>query len=51
MQVHDELIIETHKDEKEAVREILKSSMEGAAKLIVPLTADVKEGANWYEAK
>ena len=51
LQVHDELLIETHKDEKEAVAKILKENMEQAAELLVPLDVDVHEGASWYEAK
>ena len=45
------LLIETHKDEKEAVARILKENMEQAADLLVPLDVDVHEGASWYEAK
>jgi DNA polymerase-1 len=51
LQVHDELLIETHKDEKEAVAKILKENMEQAADLLVPLDVDVHEGASWFEAK
>ncbi len=51
LQVHDELIVETHKDEIKEVSEILKNCMETAADLNVPIPADVGEGANWYEAK
>lgn len=51
LQVHDELLIETHKDEKDIVAQLLKEEMENAAKLSVPLVADVHEGSNWYEVK
>lgn len=51
LQVHDELLIETHKDEKEAVAKILKDNMEQAVELAVPLDVDVHEGASWFEAK
>lgn len=51
LQVHDELIIETHKDEKEKVASILKESMESAVDLKAPLCVDVKCGNNWYETK
>jgi len=51
LQVHDELIIEAHKDEKEEVEHILADSMENAVKLRVPLRVDVKSGSNWYETK
>ncbi len=51
LQVHDELLIETYKDEKEAVAAILKENMEQAANLLVPLDVDVHEGKSWFEAK
>lgn len=51
LQVHDELIIETHKEEKEQVAQILKKNMEDAAQLNVPLTVEVKSGKSWYETK
>ena len=51
LQVHDELLIETHPDEIETVKEILKRQMETAASLDVPLIADMQVGKNWYEAK
>ena len=51
LQVHDELIIEAHKTEIDAVSKILKENMENAFELNVPLIADVHEGTNWYEAK
>ncbi len=51
LQVHDELIIETFKDEKDQVEKILKNSMENAAKLDVPLLVEVKSGYSWYETK
>ena len=51
LQVHDELLIETYKEEKDAVAKILKENMEHAADLLVPLDVDVHEGASWFEAK
>lgn len=51
LQIHDELIIESHIKEKEMVAKILKSSMEEAAQLAVPLYVEVKEGYNWYQTK
>ena len=51
LQVHDELLIETLESEKEEVRDILSSSMENAAKLLVPLKVEVEEGKDWYDAK
>ena len=51
LQVHDELVVETSKDELERVKEIVRKSMEEAAVLEAPLVADVSVGENWYEAK
>jgi DNA polymerase-1 len=51
LQVHDELLIETYFEEKEAVARILKENMEQAAQLSVPLDVDVHEGNSWFEAK
>ncbi|MBQ8588776.1 MAG: DNA polymerase I [Clostridia bacterium] len=51
LQVHDELIIEAYEDEAELAAEILKTSMENAAKLVVPLVAEAKLGKSWYDAK
>ncbi len=51
LQVHDELIIECKIEEKEIVKQILKENMEQATKLKVPLSVEVSEAYNWYEAK
>ncbi len=51
LQVHDELVVETLKDELEQVKQIVKQCMEQAALLGAPLIADVSTGSNWYEAK
>ena len=51
MQVHDELIIDTPKDEVEKVSILLKQAMENVVKLDVPLIAEVGVGHNWLEAK
>lgn len=50
LQIHDELLIETHKEEIGPVTEILHEEMVHAADLLVPLIADVKQGADWFEA-
>lgn len=50
LQVHDELIFDVPKTELESVRTLIKSKMESAVKLNVPLIADVGVGANWLEA-
>ncbi|WP_173471853.1 DNA polymerase I [Eubacterium ruminantium] len=51
LQIHDELLIETHPDEIEAVKEILRDKMENATKMSVVLSADVHEGNSLYDAK
>ena len=51
LQIHDELIIETVVEEIEEVSKLLKECMESAAVLSVPLTVEVEEGNNWYQAK
>ena len=51
LQVHDELIIEAHKDCAEQALSILKTEMEKAITLLVPLTADTSLGENWLDAK
>lgn len=51
LQVHDELIIDTHRDEVEEVKLLLKECMENAVELKVPLIAEVRTGGNWYETK
>ena len=51
LQVHDELILEAPEGEREAAARLLKEEMEAAARLKVPLVADVSWGDNWYDAK
>ncbi|NLK44463.1 MAG: DNA polymerase I [Tissierellia bacterium] len=51
LQIHDELIIETHRDEVDEVKELLKDIMEKAIVLDVPLLVDLEVGASWYETK
>ncbi|MDR0948126.1 MAG: DNA polymerase I, partial [Lachnospiraceae bacterium] len=51
LQVHDELLIETKKEEEAQVRIILEENMKGAADLLVALEVDLHTGSNWYEAK
>lgn len=52
LQVHDELIIEAHKDEIDKVKEILKYEMENAVDgFKVNLDADINVGNSWYDSK
>ena len=47
LQVHDELVLEVPRGEVDAAVPILRSTMEEALKLDVPLTVDVKVGDDW----
>jgi len=51
LQVHDELIFDTDKDEIESVKKIVKEEMENVYKMSVPLVADIATGKSWYDAK
>jgi len=57
LQVHDELIIDTHPSEVEQVKTLLRDNMEQAAVGIleeafeVPLKVDMNEGGSWYDTK
>jgi DNA polymerase-1 len=51
LQVHDELILEVHKDEIEEATKILKDGMENAVKLDVKVEAALHQGLNWYDLK
>ena len=51
LQVHDELLVETAREEEARVREILTENMKSAADLAVTLEIDLHTGNNWYEAK
>ena len=51
LQVHDELIIDALKSEKETVEKLLVQEMENAVKLKVALTVELGTGETWYETK
>ena len=51
LQVHDELILEVHKDEVEQVKEMVQWEMEHAMALDVPLKVEISIGENWYDTK
>ena len=50
LQVHDELVFECPKSELDALTKLVKTEMENAYKLHVPLTVDIGVGHNWLEA-
>lgn len=51
LQVHDELLLEVKDEDKEKTKSILKSAMENAYKLSIPLKVEVTEAKSWYDAK
>lgn len=51
LQVHDEIVLEVPNAELEAVRKLVKETMESAIELAVPLIAEENAGQTWYEAK
>ncbi len=50
LQVHDELVFDVYKPELEEVKTMIKSEMENAFELAVPLVVDLGQGYNWLEA-
>jgi DNA polymerase I len=50
LQVHDELVLEVLPEEQDKTANVLKSVMEGAADLSVPLVVEIGTGQNWQEA-
>ena len=50
LQVHDELIIETHEDEVDQVKTLLKETMEKAVDLKSDIRVDLSTGRSWYES-
>ncbi|GAA4971980.1 DNA polymerase I [Algibacter aquimarinus] len=50
LQVHDELVFDVHKSEIESIKTLVKTEMENAYKLDVPLDVDFDMGDNWLEA-
>lgn len=48
LQIHDEVLVEAREEDKEAVGALISEEMTGAAKLQVPLVADVMYGYDWY---
>ena len=50
LQVHDELVFDVPKEEKDVLSKIVKIEMENALELKVPLVVDLETGENWLEA-
>lgn len=51
LQVHDELIFDVIKEEKDKLEKIVKDTMENCVKIDVPFKVSVDYGNNWYETK
>ncbi|PKR82055.1 DNA polymerase I [Brumimicrobium salinarum] len=50
LQVHDELVFDVLKSEKDTVAKIVKEEMEGAVELVVPLDIEMEFAGNWLDA-
>lgn len=50
MQVHDELVFDVIKSEKEQMKAIIQHRMKNALKTTVPIVVEIGEGYNWLEA-
>jgi DNA polymerase-1 len=50
LQVHDELVFDAHQDELETIVPIIRTKMENAYTIAVPLVVDINHGNNWLEA-
>ena len=50
LQVHDELVFDVPREEKDILSRIVKTEMENALELEVPLVVDLGLGKNWLEA-
>lgn len=50
LQVHDELLLEVHKDEVDYISEMVLKNMKNAIELDVPIEIDCGFGPSWYEA-
>ena len=50
LQVHDELVVECPKEQADHVSSLIQQLMEGALELHVPLSVDIGQGQNWFEA-
>jgi len=51
LQVHDEIILDVPNNELDKIKTLVKSTMEEAFELSVPLEVDENTGKTWYEAK
>jgi DNA polymerase-1 len=50
LQVHDELVFDVYKPELERIKSLIKTEMENAYTMVVPLNVELDIGKNWLEA-
>jgi DNA polymerase-1 len=50
LQVHDELVFDVHIEETEQMQLLVKSTMEKAVSMEVPMEVEMKTASNWLEA-
>ena len=50
LQVHDELVFDVYKPELESIKSLIKTEMENAYTMVVPLDVELDIGENWLEA-
>lgn len=50
LQVHDELVIDCHRDEEQQVRAIVEDAMLNALPLSIPIEIGIDRGTNWLDA-
>lgn len=50
LQVHDELVFDVHIEEEMIMEYLVKTEMENAVKLVVPMVVELKMAGNWLEA-
>jgi DNA polymerase-1 len=50
LQVHDELVFDVHESEIDELKALVKTAMEGAIKMVVPMEVEMEIGDNWLDA-
>ena len=50
LQVHDELVFEVRDQDLDGARQVVRTEMEAAAELAVPLIVEIGSGESWFEA-
>jgi len=50
LQVHDELVFDVHRSEKDLMKKLVEEAMEHAVKMVVPMEVELQFGENWLDA-